>query len=118
LFPRSTTRLFPWEDVIDVIIWRSTTGARFSKLEFIGVQRRADALPLTGRFVGRRSLSMARVDAPGLPRETAVTRAATNGWTIDRGKLAATVEYFAPGVRVIDTTTRRILAGPVTGPYR
>jgi hypothetical protein len=104
LYPRSTTRLFPWEDVASVIIWRGPFSGRINKLEYIGVERRPGAPPITGKFTGRRSRSAARFDSPGVPPEAAVTRAATNGWVLDHRQLAAAVAHFAPGVRVVDAT--------------
>jgi hypothetical protein len=108
LFPKTTTRLFLWDDVTAVIIWRGPFSGRINRLEFVGVQRRPGAPPLSGKFIGRRSRSAARLEAPGIPPETAVTRAATNGWVLDHGKLTAAVDYFAPGVRLVDMT-----AGPL-----
>ena len=110
LYPRQTTRLFPWEDIASVIIWRGTFSGIVNKLEFVGVERRPGAPPLTGKFIGQRSQSAARLESPGIPREAAVTRAATNGWVLDHGKLTAAVAHFAPAVRVVDTTARRLPA--------
>jgi hypothetical protein len=44
------------------------------------------------------------LESPGIPPETAVTRAATNGWVLDHDTLAAAVAHFAPGIPVIDLT--------------
>jgi hypothetical protein len=111
LYAKSTTRLFPWEDVASVIIWQGSFSGRVNRLEFIGVERRPGAPPLAGRFLGRRAPASARLaarlDSPGVPPEVAVTRAATNGWVLDHGKLAAAVAHFAPGVRVVDATAGR-----------
>jgi hypothetical protein len=108
LFPRNTTRLFPWEDIARVIIWRGPFSGRVNRLEFVGVERRPGAPPLTGKFIGQRSQSAARLEAPGIPSEAAVTRAATNGWALDHGRLTAAVTQFGPGVSVVDKT-----AGPL-----
>lgn len=106
LFPKSTTRLFPWEDVAKVIIWQSAFSRRINKLEYIGVERRPGSPPLTGKFIGRRSQSAGRLDSPGIPSEVTVTRAAANGWVLDHGKLTAAVGHFAPGsIPVVDMTT-------------
>jgi hypothetical protein len=104
LYPRSTTRLFPWEDIATVIIWAGTLSGRINRLEYVGVERRPGAPPLTGRFTGWSTQSAASLESPGIPPETAVTRAATNGWVLDHGRLAAAVAHFAPGVRMVDTT--------------
>jgi hypothetical protein len=104
LYPRSTTRLFPWPDVTSVVIWRGPFSGRVNRLEFVGVERRPGAPALTGRFVGRGSRSAAGLDSPGIPAEVAVARAATNGWVLDHARLTAAVAHFAPAVRVIDTT--------------
>lgn len=108
LYPRSTTRLFPWEDVVSVVIWSGAFSGRVNRLEYVGVERRPGAPPVTGRFTGRRSRSAAGLESPGIPPEVAVTRAATNGWVLDHARLAAAVAYFAPGVRVIDATAARL----------
>lgn len=105
LYPRSTTRLFPWEDITCVIIWQGAFSGRVNKLEYVGVERRPGAPPLSGKFIGRRIQAATRMESPGIPPEAAVTRAATNGWVLDHGKLAAAVAHFAAGVRVVDTTT-------------
>jgi hypothetical protein len=105
LYPKSTTRLFRWEDVANVVIWRGPFSGRVNKLEFVGVERRPGAQPITGRFAGRRFQSAARLESPGIPPEVAVTRAATNGWVLDHDRLTAAVADFAPWVRVIDSTT-------------
>ncbi len=104
LWPRSTTRLFPWADIDSVVIWRGPFSGRINRLEFVGVDRRPGAPPLTGKFIGPRSRAAARRDAPGLPPDMAVSRAATNGWLLDHGRLAAAVAQFAPGVGVVDAT--------------
>jgi hypothetical protein len=113
LYPRSTTRLFPWEDITGVIIWQGSFSGRVNRLEYVGVERRPDALPLSGKFIGRRTQSAARLDSPGIPPEVAVTRAATNGWVLDHAKMTAAVAHFAPEVRVVD-----VAAGPRPGGYR
>jgi hypothetical protein len=105
LFPKSTTRLFPWEDVACVVIWLSPYSRRSNRLEFVGVERRPGTPPITGRFTGRRSRFGERLYSPGIPSDMAVTRAATNGWVLDHGRLTAAVAHFAPGVPVIDLTT-------------
>jgi hypothetical protein len=104
LFPKSTTRHFPWEDVTRVIIWRGPFSGRVNRLEFVGAERRPGAPPLTGKFVGRRAQYAVRLDSPGIPPEVALSRATNNGWVLDHGKLTAAVAHFAPGVRVVDTT--------------
>jgi hypothetical protein len=110
LFPKSTTRLFPWEDVTRVLIWRGPFSGRVNRLEFVGVERRPGVPPLTGRFIGRRAQYAVRFDSPGIPPEIALTRAANNGWVLDHGELTAAVAHFAPGVRVIDMTASPLAA--------
>jgi hypothetical protein len=107
LYPKSRTRLFPWEDVVAVIIWdRSSFSSSQVKVEYVGVERRPGAPPLTGKVIGQRSLSNARRHVPDIPPETVVTRA-TNGGLLDHGKLTAAVAHFGPGVRVVDLTVGR-----------
>jgi hypothetical protein len=102
LYPKSATQMFPWEDITSVVIWRGAFSGRVNRLEYVGVERRPGAPPLTGKFTGRRSQSAARLESPGIPPSVAVTRAATNGWVLDHSKLATAVAHFAPEVRVID----------------
>jgi len=108
LYPRSTTRLFPWQDVVSVIMWSGAFSGRVNRLEYVGVERRPGLPPVTGRFAGRRSRSAAGLESPGVPPDVAVTRAATNGWVLDHARLTAAVAYFAPQVRVIDATAARL----------
>jgi hypothetical protein len=76
LYPKSTTRLFPWEHIASVVIWQGPFSGRVNRLEYVGVERRPGTPPITGKFTGRRSQSAARLDSPGVPPEVAVTRAA------------------------------------------
>jgi len=55
LYPKSMTRLFPWEDIASVVILPGAFSGRVNRLEYVGVERRPGALPLTGKFAGRRS---------------------------------------------------------------
>jgi hypothetical protein len=104
LYPKSTTRLFPWQDVASVVIWQGPSSGRMNRLEYVGVEQRPGAPPITGKFTGRGSQSAARLDSPGIPLEVALTRAVTNGWVLDHGRLTAAVAHFAPRVRVVDET--------------
>jgi hypothetical protein len=108
LYPKSTTRLFRWEDVANVMIWQGDPSGRINRLEYVGVERRPGAPPITGKFVGRRAQSAARLNTPGIPPEVALTRAATNGWVLDHERLTATVTHFAPWVHVIDATAGQL----------
>jgi hypothetical protein len=116
LFPKSTTRLFPWGDIASVFIWQGIASGRINRLEYVGVERRPGTPPLTGKFAGRRTQSAARLESPGIPPAAAVTRAATNGWVLDHAKLTAAVAHFAPGVRVVDRTASSAARG--AGPGR
>jgi hypothetical protein len=111
LHPKSTTRLFPWGDVARVVIWQGPFSGWMNRLEYVGIDQRPGAPPITGKFTGRRSRSAARRDSPGIPPEVAVTRTATNGWVLDHGRLTAAVTHFAPGVRVVDETADPRLGG-------
>jgi hypothetical protein len=95
LYPKSTTRLFPWQDVASVVIWQGPSSGRMNRLEYVGVEHRPGAPPITGKFTGRGSQSAARLDSPGIPLKVALTRAVTNGWVLDHGRLTA-VAHFAP----------------------
>jgi hypothetical protein len=103
VYPKSTTRLFPWEDVVSVVIWQTVVPGQKSTLDCVGVERRSGVPPVTGKFTGRPSRSAARLESPGITPEMAVTRAVANGWVLDRDRLTAAIVHFAPGVSVVDT---------------
>jgi hypothetical protein len=109
LYAMSTTRKFPWDDIAKIVIWRGAASGRINRLEYVGVERRPGAAPLAGRFVGATSQSAAGLIAPGIPAEVSITGAATNGWVLDRDRLASAVAHFAPAVPVLDTTTGQYL---------
>jgi hypothetical protein len=105
LYPKSATRLFPWEDAACVVIWQGAYSRRSNRLEYVGVARRPGTPPITGKFTGRRFQWAVGLESPGMPSEVAVTGTATSGWVLDHGRLSAAVAHFAPGLRVIDLTT-------------
>jgi hypothetical protein len=102
--PEVNDMAVPWEAIASVIIRQGAFSGRVNRLEYIGIERRPRVPPLTGKFTGRRSQSAARLQSPGIPPEAAVTKAATNGWVLDHGKLTGAIAHFAPGVRVVDAT--------------
>jgi hypothetical protein len=104
VYPKSTTRLFPWEDVVSVVIWQSVVPGQKGAPDCVGVERRPGAQPVTGKFTGRPSRFAARLESPGITPEMAVTRTVANGWVLDRDRLTAAIAHVAPGVGVVDTT--------------
>jgi hypothetical protein len=109
LYGRRTTRLYPWQDVTKVVIWRAAVSGAINRLDSVGVERRPGAPPLTGMLTSATSQAAAGLMAPGVPEEIAVTGAAANGWVLDRERLASAVARFAPAVPVLDTTTGKYL---------
>jgi hypothetical protein len=112
LYPKSTTNLYPWPEISQVVIWQPAIRSRLIRTEYVGVRRHAGAPPLTGRFTGPRSRSAAARLAPDIPAAVAVTGARATTWTIDRPRLARAVAHFAPRINVLDTTTGQTLTPP------
>ncbi len=100
----ATTRLIPWTDVKDVVLWRQPMPYGRS-MRYIGVARRHGARPLAGRRGRRASKVTARALTPGVSSDTLLASRAVNLWRLDADRLTAAVTHFAPSVRVIDQDT-------------
>lgn len=113
MFPRSTTRLYPWADLTKVMLWDVRLGGRIARrVTYVGVQRRPGAPELTGRFIGAGARSSAELMAPGLPPGVAITGVSAGTWKLDRDHLASAVATFGPAVLVHDATTGQDLTPP------
>lgn len=99
-----TTRLIPWTDVKDVVLWRQPMPYGRS-MRYIGVARRHGARPLAGRRGRRASKVTARALTPGVSSDTLLASRAVNLWRLDADRLTAAVTHFAPSVRDIDQDT-------------
>jgi hypothetical protein len=106
---RSTTRLIPWADVREVVLWRQPMPYGRS-MRYVAVARRKGAPPLTGRRGRRAGRVTARTLTP-VHGDTLLASRAVNLWRLDTDRMTAAVAHFAPGVRVIDHD-----AGQLTGP--
>ena len=106
---RSTTRLIPWADIREVVLWRQPMPYGRS-MRYVAVARRKGAPPLAGRRGQRAGKVTARALTP-VSGDTLLASRAANLWRLDTDRMTAAVAHFAPGVRVIDQDT-----GQVTGP--
>jgi hypothetical protein len=106
---RSTTRLIPWADIREVVLWRQPMPYGRS-IRYVAVARRHGAPPLAGRRGQRAGQVTARTLTP-VSGDTLLASRAANLWRLDADRMSAAVAHFAPGVRVIDHDV-----GQVTGP--
>jgi hypothetical protein len=106
---RSTTRLIPWADVREVVLWRQPMPYGRS-VRYVAVARHKGAPPLAGRRGRRAGQVTARALTPVSGDMLLASRAA-NLWRLDTDRMTAAVAHFAPGVRVVDKD-----AGQLTGP--
>ncbi|MGH3187822.1 MAG: hypothetical protein ACRDPY_47320 [Streptosporangiaceae bacterium] len=105
---RSATRLIPWADIREVVLWRQPMPYGRS-MRYVAVVRRKGARPLAGRRGQRAGKVTARALTP-VSGDTLLASRAANLWRLDADRMSAAVAHFAPGVRVIDQD-----AGQVTG---
>jgi hypothetical protein len=96
---RSGTRFVPWADIDKVVLWKQKL-AYGSSMQYVGLVRRKDAPPLAGRRVQFLGRVAAQALAPQISGDTLMASRAVNGWRLDKDRLAAAVEHFAPGVRL------------------
>jgi hypothetical protein len=106
---RSTTRLIPWAEVREVVLWRQPMPYGRS-MRYVAVARHHGAPPLAGRPGQRAAKETARTLTP-VSGDTLLASRAANLWRLDTDRMSAAVAHFAPGVRVIDHD-----AGQITGP--
>jgi hypothetical protein len=106
---RSTTRLIPWAEVREVVLWRQPMPYGRS-VRYVAVARHGGAPPLAGRRGRRAGQVSARALTPVSGDMLLASRAA-NLWRLDTVRMTAAIAYFAPGVRVIDKD-----AGQLNGP--
>jgi hypothetical protein len=106
---RSTTRLIPWADVREVVLWRQPMPYGRS-VRYVAVARHRGAPPLAGRRGRRAGQVTARALTP-VSGDTLLASRAANLWRLDPDRMTAAVAHFAPGVRVVDKD-----AGQLTGP--
>jgi len=106
---RSTTRLIPWAEVREVVLWRQPVPYGRS-VRYVAVARHNGAPPLAGRRAQRAGKVTARALTPVSGDMLLASRAA-NLWRLDTDRMTAAVAHFAPGVRVVDKD-----AGQLTGP--
>jgi hypothetical protein len=106
---RSTTRLIPWADVREVVLWRQPMPYGRS-VRYVAVARHRGAPPLAGRR-GRRAGQVTARGLTPVSGDVLLASRAANLWRLDTDRMTAAVAHFAPGVRVVDQD-----AGQLTGP--
>jgi hypothetical protein len=106
---RSTTRLIPWADVREVVLWRQPMPYGRS-VRYVAVARHRGAPPLAGRR-GQRAGKVTAGALTPVSGDMLLASRAANLWRLDTDRLTAAVARFAPGVRVVDKD-----AGQLTGP--
>ncbi|MDX2643216.1 hypothetical protein ACFYYN_10800 [Streptomyces sp. NPDC001902] len=97
---RATTAHVPWEDVTAVVLWKQPVPYGH-RVPWIGVQRREGAPPLPGPGQGALARAVAGALVP-VPFDLVIASRQVNGWRLDRRRLAAALEHFAPGVPLVD----------------
>ncbi|MFD4140533.1 hypothetical protein [Streptomyces sp. NPDC058572] len=97
---RSTTAHVPWADITAVVLWQQAV--QNSTMPWVGVARHDGTAPLPGPGQGPRARAAMRFLVPNVPVDVAMASRAVNGWRLDRARLAAAVDHFAPGVPVVD----------------
>ena len=97
---RSGTRMVPWADIKQVVLWEQQLPYG-SSIRYVGLVRRKGAPPLAGRRA-RRLGQVARAAVPHhVSGDTLMASRAANSWRLDTDRLAAAVAHFAPGVKVV-----------------
>ncbi|MFD4759309.1 hypothetical protein ACFWOJ_10520 [Streptomyces sp. NPDC058439] len=96
---RATTAHVPWQDITAIVLWRQQSAAN---IPWVGVARRPGAAPLPGPGQGRFAQATAQAFVPGVPADVVLASRTVAGWRLDRTRLAAAVDRFAPGVPVVD----------------
>jgi hypothetical protein len=102
-WPVSRTAFVPWSDVETVVLWQQATG--YTRTDYVGVHRREGAPPLPGsaRSPLLRRVNMMFVPA-GLPAPLVADSRPASCWRLDKVRLVAAVNQFAPQVAVVDET--------------
>jgi hypothetical protein len=102
-WPASRTAFVPWADIEAVVLWRQAAGQ--TSVRYIGLHRRADAPPLPGSM---RSSMLKRMSTalvpPNVPPQLMADSRPVSFWRLDKPRLIAAVNDFAPQVLVIDET--------------
>ncbi len=105
---RSTTHLFPWQEVQRIIVWRkpialgiSRAKVKVGSVPYIGVERRPGAPPPPVRQL-RPDRDIARLGAP--VAQMHATAIPTGGCRLDSQRLLTAIAEFAPNVQTIDAT--------------
>jgi hypothetical protein len=105
---RATTRLIPWTDIREIVLWRQRLPAGRT-MRYVGVARREGTPPLTGPGAQRTSQAVARALTPDISGSLLLASRAVNLWPLDESRLATAVAHFAPGIRVRDQDTGQLV---------
>jgi hypothetical protein len=98
---RSGTRVVPWADIKQVVLWEQPLPYGRS-MRHVGLVRRKGAPPLAGRRGQRLGRATARALVPDhVSGDTLLASRAVNSWRLDADRLIAAVKHFAPGVKIV-----------------
>jgi hypothetical protein len=107
-WPASYTAFAPWSDIETVVLWKQQMVRVFvwrQSILYIGVARRAGAAPLSGSAQNRILRKVGKAVVPGdVSEDLMVDSRQVSFWRLDRKRLAAAVDHFAPGVPIVDKT--------------
>jgi hypothetical protein len=97
---RSGTRVVPWADIKQVVLWEQPMLYGRS-MRHVGLVRRHGAPPLAGRRGQRLGRVTARALVPDhVSGDTLLASRAVSSWRLDTDRLTAAVAHFAPGVKI------------------
>ncbi|MDT3397288.1 hypothetical protein RKE29_11625 [Streptomyces sp. B1866] len=107
---RSHTGFVPWEDLTSVVLWRAyTMGAKFftpDTRDYIGVRLRPGA-PIPHGPNRELSQKWSTRTAPHMEYEIVRTSHPVIFWNLEKERICAAVEAFAPGIQVEDLRDTR-----------
>ncbi|GAA0908199.1 hypothetical protein GCM10009557_82880 [Virgisporangium ochraceum] len=107
-WPASKATFVPWSYIDAVVLWRQRTVRVLvwrQSIYYIGVERRAGAPPQSGLAQNRALRKVGKAFVPGdVSEDLMVDSRQISFWRLDRERLAAAVDHFAPDVRVEDRT--------------
>ncbi|MCP9206187.1 hypothetical protein [Streptomyces cucumeris] len=95
---RQHTARVLWQDIESVVMWAHPTAGP-SPMRYVGVERRSDAPELPGPNRNLKAVTAAAL-APHIDYEVFRASRTLVLWRVDRDRLEAAVNAFAPGVPV------------------
>ncbi len=97
---KATTRVIPWPEVQRVFLWRREPGVRY-----LGVERPADAPPLSPRGAGkadRPAFYLSRNPQVPTPTLKVGTTRGMQAFSVDDARLSDAIAHYAPIVGIVN----------------